>query len=162
MGIVLLVALAGCGASPTQATSALPSRTTKPVVARVRLRAGTAVTVYPVEGAKPQPGGPHPAVLCGDRPALGRYVDDVIGPDTPNPTCLVLAQSQRIEITNGTDRYGYPGYNMTIRLPGFPLVTLRPEESAFFDAPVSNYFAPGGRVVLGSPNPGGPAVLVVR
>lgn len=100
-------------------------------------------------------GGPA-AGVCSSRWPRVIVID--MNPDTPAPRCVSASAGNIIEVVNRTDGFGQHGHSMTISWASFPPVTLRPGQSAIFDAPVGSYLAPGDHVLQTRAYPDGPLV----
>lgn len=160
----LCAGLVGCG-TVSSTTPAVPTKTsivasqstmpptysTNPAIAN-RYRATPSRRIIHLHlDPMPPGGGPSTATPCWPALRSETYVGSDLNPDTPAPRCLNLTRNQRISLTNTTDRWGAPGYPITVIVGSYGPVTISPEETVYFADPVSRYFPSGAYGITNGP-----------
>jgi len=81
------------------------------------------------------------AGVCGH--VTGAVLTVRIEPDTPNPRCAAVSDSQRLRVVNRTGDYGRAAHTITVTwTPGHPF-QLRPGQARMFQRHFGSYLARG-------------------
>lgn len=81
------------------------------------------------------------AGICAS--ATGPLAIVEVNPDTPIPRCLVVRPDQRLKVVNTSDRFGAPGTEVVVTMPGFAPRRLAIGAGTVFDRPFGDYLATG-------------------
>jgi hypothetical protein len=95
-------------------------------------------------------------------PGAAAVVTITINPDTPQPDCVIVTKTQRLQVVNATNAFDQPGTVITVSFAGLPVRTLRIGESASYDTPFGRYLAPGQHYMQSSKYPGGNIVVWLK
>jgi hypothetical protein len=141
-------ALAGPGSFPASSAIAAASA------------AGTASPALSSDGLAPVDSTLQPARPCFPEPAA--VVTITINPDTPQPDCVIVTKTQRLQVVNATNAFDQPGTVITVSFAGLPVRTLRIGESTSYDTPFGKYLAPGQHYMQSSKYPGSNIVIWLK
>ncbi|MDX6366225.1 MAG: hypothetical protein QOK30_1301 [Nocardioidaceae bacterium] len=141
---VLVASLAGCSGSGSGVASDAPRETSASVRGPLLVSGSSAVgeaTAGSLAGPVPADSRRPASGIC--EPSTGAIATVRLGPDTPDPRCIVVSSRQRLRVVNLSDGYGQQGKSITIRFAYVPPQVLKVRAATTFRLRVGNYLAPG-------------------
>jgi photosystem II stability/assembly factor-like uncharacterized protein len=102
----------------------------------------------------------QPARPC--YPESAPVVTITINPDTPEPDCVIVTNTQRLRVVNATNAFDQPGTAITINFAGLPPRTLERGEFTTYQMPFGTYLAPGQHYMQSSKYPGSNIVIWLK
>lgn len=77
----------------------------------------------------------------------GQVVTFTINPDTPAPSCAIVASLQRLRVVNATNAYNQPGKTIIVYFANQPDRVVVKGRATTYQAPFGTYLAEGQHIL---------------